>query len=113
MALGSGSSLVSDCSTRRKGSPASLKLCKFGWATLLHQHSSSKPATQSGSSFAILISSSRRLFFSHIRGRERSSNATFSSLPAHSYPRQSSPNGLPTHPLLGESLLETHLGSHL
>src|SRR5215208_4448136 len=46
MAFGSGSSLATDCSTRRRGSPALLKLCKFGWATLLHQHSSCKPTTQ-------------------------------------------------------------------
>src|SRR3712207_5858233 len=30
MAFGSGSSFGRDCSTRRRGSPSSLKLCKFG-----------------------------------------------------------------------------------
>src|SRR5215218_2581031 len=44
---------------------------KVGWATLLHQHSSSKPTTQSILSSASLISRSRLLFFSHTRGRER------------------------------------------
>src|SRR5215204_4005037 len=38
---------------------------KVGWATLLHQHSSSKPTTQSILSSASLISQSRLLFFSH------------------------------------------------
>src|SRR5215211_5988103 len=45
MAFGSGSSFSTDCSTRRSGSPASPKLCKFGCLTLLlHQvHQSVAP----------------------------------------------------------------------
>jgi len=35
------------------------------------------------------------------------------SSPAHSHPLKGSSDGLPANPLLGESLLETHLGSHL
>src|SRR5215211_4666578 len=49
------SSFSTDCSTRRSGSPASPKLCKVGCATLLHQHSSSKPTTQSTLSSARCI----------------------------------------------------------
>src|SRR5215218_9334945 len=64
------SSFSSICSTRRSGSPSSLKLCRFGCTTLLHQHSSKKPTTQSSLSSASLISPSRLLFFSHIAGRE-------------------------------------------
>src|ERR671912_178146 len=71
MAFGSGSSFSTDCSTRRSGSPASPKLCKFGCLTLLHQHSSSKPTTQSTLSSARCISRSRRLFFFRRGGRER------------------------------------------
>src|SRR5947209_2294698 len=56
MAFGSGLSLATNCSTKRKGSPTSLKLCSAGWATLLHQHSSSKPKTQSSLSSASLTS---------------------------------------------------------
>jgi hypothetical protein len=34
------------------------------------------------------------------------------SSPAHSHPLKGSSDGLPAKPLLGESLLETHLGGH-
>src|SRR3712207_128197 len=42
MALGSGSSLATTCSTNRKGFLASAQLLRAGCATLLHQVSSSK-----------------------------------------------------------------------
>jgi hypothetical protein len=63
MALGSGSSLATDCSTRRRGSPFSLQLCSEGKASLLYQVSSQKPTAQESESLAvILINRSRRPF---------------------------------------------------
>jgi len=62
MALGSGSSLATDCSTNRKGFPASAQLLRAGCATLLHQVSSSKAVAHSGLSFVRRISRSGRLF---------------------------------------------------
>src|SRR4051794_23858806 len=55
MAFGSGSSFSTDRWTRRIGFPSSVQLLKVGKATLLHQHSSSKPTAHSGSAAATLI----------------------------------------------------------
>src|SRR5918993_3087780 len=110
MAFGSGSSFATDCSTRRKGSPAWPKLHKFGCLTLLHQHSSSKPTTQSGLSSARRISRSRRLF-SFVQGIRRC-DPMLGPLPAHPHTRQGGPDGLPAHWLLGEPLLEAYLCGH-
>jgi hypothetical protein len=57
--------------TRRSGFPSSLQLLRVGKATLLHQHSSKKPTAHSGRGSARPISWSRRLFFSHTKGRGR------------------------------------------
>src|SRR5215204_5140193 len=111
MAFGSGSSFSTDCSTRRSGSPASPKLCKFGCLTLLHQHSSSKPTTQSTLSSARCISRSRRLF-SFVEGVGRG-NPVLGSLPADPHPRKRRSDSLPANALLCESLLKTHLRGHL
>ena len=46
------------------------ELLRVGKATLLHQHSSSKPAVHSGSASATSISRSRRLFFFRIEDRD-------------------------------------------
>src|SRR5215216_6936031 len=60
MAFGSGSSFSTDCSMRLRGSPASLKLCRAGLASLLNQLSFRKPTTHSGrpASLARLINRS-------------------------------------------------------
>jgi hypothetical protein len=63
MAFGSGSSLATDCSMRRRGSPASLQLWRAGLARRLHQVSSRKPTTHSERPSASSINRSRRLFF--------------------------------------------------
>src|SRR5215218_8711673 len=63
MAFGSGSSLATDCSTKRRGSPASLQLLRAGRASCLHQVSSRKPTTQPRRPSARRINRSRRLFF--------------------------------------------------
>src|SRR5687767_7675309 len=111
MAFGSGSSFSTDCSTRGSGSPASLKLCKLGCLTVLHQHSSSKPTTQSTLSSARCISRSRRLF-SFVQGIGRG-NPVLGSLPANPHTRKRRSDSLPANALFGESLLKTHLRSHL
>src|SRR5215210_9530451 len=114
MAFGSGSSFSTDCSTRRSGSPASPKLCKFGCLTLLHQHSSSKPSTQSTLSSARCISQSlaKLAFFSFVEGVGRG-NPVLGSLPADPHPRKRRSDSLPANALLCESLLKTHLRGHL
>src|SRR5215211_2518145 len=56
MALGSGSSLATDCWTRRIALPCLAQLLKVGRASRLHQHSSSKPMAHSG-----LVSAETRL----------------------------------------------------
>src|SRR5215216_4023160 len=106
-----GSSFSTDCSTRRNGSPASPKLCKLGCLTLLHQHSSSKPTTQSTLSSTKCISRSRRLF-SFVEGVGRG-NPVLGSLPADPHPRKRRSDSLPANALLCESLLKTHLRGHL
>lgn len=67
MAFGSGSSLATDCSMRRRGSPASLQLWRAGLARRLNQVSSKKPTTHSGRPSARRINRSRRLFFLRTR----------------------------------------------
>src|SRR4051812_12284204 len=98
MASGSGSSLETDCLMRRRGLPFSEKLLRVGRATLLHQHSSTKPTTQlSGSFLAILISRLRRLFSLILwiwRG-----DPVLGSLPTHPHPLKSGPDGLPRNSL--------------
>src|SRR3954451_12847114 len=112
MAFGSGSSLATDRWTRRKGLLSSDQLLKVGKATLLHQHSSSKPTAHSGSAAATLISQSRRLF-SFVQ-RIGGGDPAFRSSPAHSEKAcQSSPDSLPRDPPSDEPLLEAHLGGHL
>src|SRR5215213_2875523 len=109
MAFGSGSSFATDCSTRRKGSPAWPKLRKFGCLTLLHQHSSSKPTTQSGLSSARCISWSLAslAFFSFVQGIRRG-NPVLGPLPANPHACQGGSDGLPADALLCESLLKAH-----
>src|SRR5215210_5188626 len=97
MAFGSGSSFSTDCSTRRNGSPASPKLCKFGCLTLLHQHSSSKPTTQSTLSSTKCISRSRRLF-SFVQGGGRG-DPVLGPLPAYSHTRKRRSYSLPANAL--------------
>src|SRR5215212_5025938 len=108
MALGSGSSLATECCSRRRGFPFSLKPCKEGKATRLHQTSSSKPNTHSSLSSLRRISRSRRLFSFVVGVRTR--DPALGSLPAHpQLPRQSGPDGLPAYPLFGQALLEARL----
>ena len=71
MALGSGSSLATDCWTRRIGLPCLAQLLKVGRASRLHQHSSSKPMAHSQLVSATAINRSRRLFFFRTRGPEK------------------------------------------
>src|SRR5215204_6823254 len=105
-----GSSFSTDCSTRRSGSPASPKLCKLGCLTLLHQHSSSKPTTQSALSSARCISRSRRLF-SLVQGIGRG-DPVLGPLPAKPHPRKRRSDGLPANALFRESFLAAHLRGH-
>src|SRR5215203_7084232 len=111
MAFGSGSSLATDCSTRRRGSPPSLQLPRAGLASLLNQVSSKKPTTHSGRPSARPINRSRR-FFSLVLGVGAGYPA-LSSLPTHPHPLQSGPDGLARDTPFCEPLLETYLGSHL
>src|SRR5829696_2209673 len=112
MALGSGSSLATDCWMRRRGFPSSVQLLKVGKASRLHQHSSSKPTAHSESAAATSISRSRRLF-SFVQ-RIRGADPAFGSLPTHSKKaRQSSPDGLPRDTPFDESLLKGNLCCHL
>src|SRR5215203_6412240 len=112
MALGSGSSLATDCWIMRGGSPSSEKALKVGSATRLHQHSSSKPTAHSGWAAATSISRSRRLF-SFVQGIG-GGDPPLGPLPAYA---QKTPergaDGLPRDPLFGETLLEGGLGGHL
>src|SRR5215211_5204863 len=104
-----GSSFSTDCSTRRIGSPSSLKLCKFGCLTLLHQHSSSKPTTQSTLSSARAISRSlaKLAFFSFVQGVGRG-DPVLGPLPAYPQTRKRRSDSLPANALFRESLLKTH-----
>src|SRR5215208_1419432 len=112
MALGSGSSLATDCWRRRRGSPFSLQLCSEGKADLLHQLSSQKPTAQeSGCSAAILINRSRRLFSRILR--IWGSDPAFGPLPAHSQARKRCPDALARDLLFGEPFFEADLGGHL
>src|SRR5215211_7658223 len=90
MALGSGSSLATDCSTRRSGSPASLQLLRDGLASRLNQLSSKKPTTHSGRPSARPINQSRRLFSSvlGIWG----SDPPLGSLPTYPHARKRCPD---------------------
>src|SRR5215207_1531247 len=112
MALGSGSSLATDCWIMRGGSPSSEKALKVGSATRLHQHSSSKPTAHSGWAAATSISRSRRLF-SFVQGIG-GGDPPLGPLPAYA---QKTPErgaeGLPRDPLFGETLLEGSPGGHL
>src|SRR5215210_440047 len=112
MALGSGSSLATERWTRRKGFPCSDQLLKVGEATLLHQHSSSKPTAHSGSVAATSISRSRRLF-SLVQGIGGGDPALGSLPPHFKKACQGGPDGLARDPPLGESLLKSGLRGHL
>src|ERR671920_313071 len=112
MAFGSGSSLATDCWMRRIGLPSSAQLLKVGRASRLHQHSSSKPTTHSGSDPAISISLSRRLFsLVEEIGRGEPPLTPHPSPPKKA--RKSSPGGPPRAPPLGDPLLEGDLRRHL
>src|SRR5215208_6641601 len=112
MAFGSGSSLATDRWRRRKGFPSSAQLLKVGKATLLHQHSSSKPVAHSGSAAATSISRSR-LLFSFVEGIGRA-YPSLGPLPPHSQKAcERRPDGLTRDPPLRKSLLEAHLCRHL
>src|SRR5215218_3921327 len=115
MAFGSGSSLATDCWMRRIGFPSSEKLLKVGKATLLHQHSSSKPVAHSGSAAAPSLSRSlaKLAFFSFVQGIGRA-YPSLGPLPPHSEKAcERRPDRLTRDPPLGESLLEAHLCRHL
>src|SRR5215212_2505131 len=112
MALGSGSSLATDCWIMRGGSPSSEKALKVGSATRLHQHSSKKPRAHRGSASAVSISRSRRLF-SFVQGIGRG-DPPLGPLPTYAKKsREGGADGLPRDPLFGEALLEGSLGGHL
>jgi hypothetical protein len=80
--LGWGSSLASDCSMRRRGSPASLQLLRAALASRLNQVSSKKPTTHSGRPSDRRINRSRRLFSCILR--IWGSDPPLGPLPAHS-----------------------------
>src|SRR5215210_377416 len=111
MALGSGSSLATDCSTRRRGAPASFQLLRAGRASRLHQVSSKKPTAHSACRSATRISRSRRLFSLVLR--IWGSDPPLRPLPAHPQPHQSGADSLARDLPFGYSLLEAHLGGHL
>src|SRR5215208_1107071 len=111
MAFGSGSSFSTDCSMRRRGSPASLQLPRAGLASRLHQLSSKKPTTPSERPSDRRINRSRRLF--PLVLRIWGSDPPLGPLPAHSQARQSSPDGLASYLLLREALFEAHLGGEI
>src|SRR5215213_753270 len=111
MAFGSGSSLATDCSTKRRDLPVSLQLLRAGRASRLHQVSSRKPTTQPRRPSARRINRLRRLFSLVLR--IGAGYPAFSPLPAHPQPRQGSPNGLARDPFLREALLEAHLGGEI
>src|SRR5215216_2710225 len=114
MALGSGSSFSTDCSMRRRGSPASHQLLRAGLASRLHQVSSKKPTTHSGrpSDRRINRSLASLAFFSLVL-RIWGSDPALGPLPAHSQARQCSPDGLAGYLLLREALFEAHLCSEI
>src|SRR3954447_14558392 len=86
---------------RRRGFPFSEKLLRAGRATLLHQHSSRKPATQLPGLFsAILISRLRRLFSLILRIWR--GDPPLGPLPAHPHPLKSGPDSLPRNSLFGK-----------
>src|SRR5215212_385307 len=112
MAFGSGSSFSTDCSTRRRGLPASLQLLREGLASRLNQVSSKNPTTtHSGRPSARRINRSRRLF-SCVLGVRRGYPA-FGPLPAQPHPLQSGSDGFAADAPLCEPLLETHFGGRL
>src|SRR5215204_5043146 len=114
MAFGSGSYLATDCSMRRRGSPASLQLLRAALASRLNQLSSKKPTTHSErpSDRPINRSLAKLAFFSLVL-RIWGSDPALGPLPAHSQPRQSSPDGLASYLLLREALFEAHLGGEI
>src|SRR3954468_18273918 len=93
---------------RRRGFPFSEKLLRAGRATLLHQHSSRKPATQLPGLFsAILISRLRRLFSLILRIWR--GDPPLGPLPAHPHPLKSGPDSLPRNSLFGKPLFKSSL----
>src|SRR5918994_2271018 len=112
--FGIGSSLATDCWIIRWGFPPSEKLLRAGKATLLHQHSSSKPMAHSGfpSATSINRSLAKLAFFSFVEG-VGGGDPSLGPLPAYpEHPRKSRPDGLPRDPPLGEPLLEGNLRRH-
>src|SRR5512133_4367396 len=98
---------------RRSGLPSSVQLLKVGKATLLHQHSSSKPMAHSGSAPAASINRSRRLFSSLVEG-VWGGDPAFRPLPPHpEKARERRPDGLAGDPPVRYSFLEGNLGGHL
>src|SRR5215211_5124419 len=114
MAFGSGSFSATDRWMRRRGLPSSLQPLKVGNATLLHQHSSSKPTAQvSGLAAAIAIRVDRASFFSFIQmiwGGDPPLGPHPSN-PEEARKRRS--DGLARNLPLGESLLESGPRGHL
>src|SRR5215211_5225821 len=94
-----GSSLATDCSMRRRGSPASLQLWRAGLARRLHQVSSKKPTTHSERPSARPINRSRRLF-SRVFGIG-GSDPPLGSLPTYPHSRKRCPDGLSRDALFG------------
>src|SRR3954466_15893963 len=97
---------------RRRGFPFSEKLLRAGRATLLHQHSSRKPATQLPGLFsAILIGRLRRLFSLMLpSGR---GGPPLGPLPAPPQPLKRGPDSLPRTSLFGKPLFKAHFSCHL
>src|SRR5215208_8407 len=111
MAFGSGSSFSTDCSTRRRGSPASLQLPRAGRARRLNQLSSRKPTPHSGRPSAKPINRSRRLF-SRVLGI-RGSDPPLGSLPTYPHPRKRRPDGLSRDAPFGKAFFEADLGGQV
>src|SRR3712207_2831102 len=112
MAFGSGSSFGRDCSTRRRGSPSSLKLCKNS-AALLCSTSTRPQSPQPTRPYPPPTSSvDLAFFFSRIQRIGRSDPA-LGSLPANPHTFQGGSDGLPGYPLFSEPFLEADLRSHL
>src|SRR5215204_4630617 len=113
MAFGSGSSFATERWMRRSGSPSVPQALKVGNATLLHQHSSSKPVAHSGLALAISIRAGRASFFSFVEGIGGGYPPLGPHPPHPQHSRQTGPDGLPGNLLIGEAPLGGGLRSHI
>src|SRR5215217_3735517 len=112
MAFGSGSSLASDCCTRRGDSPSSLQrgASRAGQSGSTTSRPRSPPPTAGRSPPG--ASAGRGALFSRVLG-VGADNPALGAQPAHPHPLQSSSHGLRAHSPLGNPLLEAHLGGQL